>query len=226
VYVIEASGSAVAEAVTTSPFDDRDPAWSPTGVKLAFSSNRSGTYDIWLVRLGKEPRRITSRSGNDFEPAWSPDGRRLAFTRRGASGNYDVYVLDLYTGKVNRITKNPAEDSEPAWSRDGEQIAFTSDREGDYDIYVINGAQVTIYQTPSAGTARSTALTLVVADLRGTMTELRSRGVVFEDYDLENGPKTVDGVSGDESSGMAAWFTDSEGNIVNLVQLPPGFPLP
>ena len=94
------------------------------------------------------------------------------------------------------------------------------------DIYVINGAQVTIYQTPSAGTARSTALTLVVADLHGTMTELRSRGVVFEDYDIENGPKTVDGVSGDESSGMAAWFTDSEGNIVNLVQLPPGFPLP
>ena len=94
------------------------------------------------------------------------------------------------------------------------------------DIYVINGAQVTIYETPSAGTAKSTSLTLVVTDLRGTMTELRSRGVVFEDYDIEDGPKTVDGVSGDESSGMAAWFTDSEGNIVNLVQLPPGFPLP
>jgi catechol-2,3-dioxygenase len=96
----------------------------------------------------------------------------------------------------------------------------------DTDVYVIGGTQVTIYQTPSAGTARSTALGLVVADLRGVMTELRSRGVVFEDYDLEGGPKTVDGVSGDEAGGMAAWFTDSEGNIVNLVQLPPGFALP
>jgi len=94
------------------------------------------------------------------------------------------------------------------------------------DIYVINGAQVTIYQTPSAGTARSTALALVVADLKGTMAELRSRGVVFEDYDIEDGPKTVDGVAADEAGGAAAWFTDSEGNIVNLVQLPPGFPLP
>ena len=94
------------------------------------------------------------------------------------------------------------------------------------DIYVINGAQVTIYQTPSAGTAKSTALALVVADLSGTMTELRSRGVVFEDYDIEDGPKTVDGVAADETGGAAAWFTDSEGNIVNLVQLPPGFPLP
>ena len=94
------------------------------------------------------------------------------------------------------------------------------------DIYVINGAQVTIYQTPSAGTAKSTALALVVADLRGTMTELRSRGVVFEDYDIEDGPKTVDGIAADETGGAAAWFTDSEGNIVNLVQLPPGFPLP
>jgi catechol 2,3-dioxygenase-like lactoylglutathione lyase family enzyme len=94
------------------------------------------------------------------------------------------------------------------------------------DIYVIHGTQVTIYETPSAGTARSTALGLVVNDLRGTMAELRSRGVVFEEYDIQDGPKTVDGVSGDEASGMAAWFTDSEGNIVNVVQLPPGFPLP
>ena len=94
------------------------------------------------------------------------------------------------------------------------------------DIYVINGAQFTIYQTPSAGTARSTALALVVADLKGTMTELRSRGVVFEDYDIEDGPKTVDGIAADETGGAAAWFTDSECNIVNLVQLPPGFPLP
>jgi hypothetical protein len=94
------------------------------------------------------------------------------------------------------------------------------------DVYVINGAQVTIYETPSAGTARSTALGLVVADLAAVMAELRSRGVVFEDYDIENGPRTVDGVASDESGGMAAWFTDSEGNIVNVVQLPPGFQLP
>ena len=105
---------------------------------------------------------------------------------------------------------------EPAMSLDG----------SDTDVYVVAGVQVTIYQTPSAGTAKNTALGLVVSDLRAVMTDLRSRGVVFEDYDLEDGPSTVDGVAGDEATGMAAWFTDSEGNIVNLVQLPPGFPLP
>ena len=94
------------------------------------------------------------------------------------------------------------------------------------DVYLIGGAQVTIYETPSAGTAKSTALGIVVSDLRGSMAELRSRGVVFEDYDMEDGPTTVDGVASDESGGAAAWFTDSEGNIINLVQLPPGFPLP
>ncbi|HKF84529.1 MAG TPA: VOC family protein [Candidatus Limnocylindrales bacterium] len=94
------------------------------------------------------------------------------------------------------------------------------------DVYMIGGTQVLIYETPSAGTARNTAMGVVVADLRGVMAELRSRGVVFEEYDLEDGPTTVDGVAGDEATGMAAWFTDSEGNIVNLVQLPPGFALP
>ena len=90
--------------------------------------------------------------------------------------------------------------------------------------YRLGGTQIAIYQTPNAGTARSTVLGIVVPDLEATMRELRDRGVVFNDYDLPDGPQTVDGVASDGTGGMAAWFTDSEGNIVNVVQLPPGFP--
>jgi catechol 2,3-dioxygenase-like lactoylglutathione lyase family enzyme len=94
------------------------------------------------------------------------------------------------------------------------------------DMFMIGGGQFVLYETPLAGTARSTAMGLTVRDLASEMAELRSRGVVFEDYDIENGPKTVDGVIADDSGGMAAWFTDCEGNIINLVQLPRDFPRP
>jgi dipeptidyl aminopeptidase/acylaminoacyl peptidase len=138
IYVIQASESAEEELVTTSHADDLDPAWSPRGIALAFASDRAGSYDIWILRLGKRPRRVTRGSASDFEPAWSPDGHTLAFTRRDSSGNYDIYSIDSSEGRARRLTDDPAEDSEPTWSPDGKQIAFVSDREGDYDIYLMN----------------------------------------------------------------------------------------
>ena len=138
VYVIQASESAIAARVTTSPADDIDPTWSPRGIGIAFASNRSGTYDIWIVSLGSTARRVTTGVASDFDPAWSPDGRELAFTRRREDGNYDIYSLDVATGKVRRLTSNAAEDSEPTWSPDGRFIAFVSDRDGDYDIWLMN----------------------------------------------------------------------------------------
>jgi hypothetical protein len=63
----------------------------------------------------------------------------------------------------------------------------------------------------------------VVDDLDRVMAELRSRGVTFEDYAMgDRGPTTENGVASDGSGGRAAWFKDSEGNVLNLVQMPPG----
>ncbi len=81
-------------------------------------------------------------------------------------------------------------------------------------------------ETANAGTAKSTTAGWMVDDIDAVMADLRGRGVRFEDYDIENGPKTVDGVAGDASSGRTAWFTDSEGNVVSLTQPPTGFQLP
>ena len=73
-----------------------------------------------------------------------------------------------------------------------------------------------LYQTGSAGTARNTVGGWEVADIRAVMAELRGRGVTFEEYDFGE-MKTVDGLLtvGDYH---AAWFTDSEGNILKLTQ--------
>lgn len=79
-------------------------------------------------------------------------------------------------------------------------------------LFEIAGGRVLVYETQFAGTARNTAFGIDTDDLDASMSELRSRGVEFADYDMP-GLKTVDGVA--EIDGMrSAWFTDSEGNIL------------
>ena len=58
---------------------------------------------------------------------------------------------------------------------------------------------------------------LRVPDVRAAVAELRSRGIVFEDYDFP-GLKTVDGIA-DVGGASAAWFKDTEGNIIGVVQV-------
>lgn len=79
-----------------------------------------------------------------------------------------------------------------------------------------NGTSFLLYQTDNAGTAKNTQLSWGTDNLEREMEELRGRGVVFEEYDFP-GLKTENGVA-TSSAGKAAWFTDTEGNILSLFQ--------
>jgi catechol 2,3-dioxygenase-like lactoylglutathione lyase family enzyme len=78
------------------------------------------------------------------------------------------------------------------------------------------GTQLFVYPTPSAGQAAHTLAGWTVTDLDAEMADLRARGITFEEYDLP-GIKTVNGVA--ETGGVrGAWFKDSEGNILGLME--------
>ena len=75
----------------------------------------------------------------DVQPSWSPDGNRLAISTSDASGqNFDIAVVNANGSGRTRITTGAAWDEEPAWSPDGKWIAFASDRNGNFDIYVVH----------------------------------------------------------------------------------------
>lgn len=94
-------------------------------------------------------------------------------------------------------------------------------------LYGTGGSQWLIYQTPAAGTGKQTVGGFVVPDIDETMRDLRAKGVTFEDYAMgDEGPTTENGVARDPNGGAAAWFKDSEGNILALTELPPGMELP
>jgi catechol 2,3-dioxygenase-like lactoylglutathione lyase family enzyme len=78
------------------------------------------------------------------------------------------------------------------------------------------GTAAFLYLTPNAGTSRASQAFWAVADVDQEIDDLKRRGVVFEDYDMP-GDK---GPSGAITAGgaKAAWFKDSEGNILALIQ--------
>ena len=79
VFVMNRDGTGVRN-LTEHPGFDGYPTWSPDGRHIVFSSNRSGTFQLWVIRPdGSHLQRLIESSGDDVRPAWSPDGRSIAF---------------------------------------------------------------------------------------------------------------------------------------------------
>ncbi|MDR3685057.1 MAG: hypothetical protein P4L11_15115, partial [Geothrix sp.] len=101
-----------------------EPAWDPTGTRIAFTSDRDGTPQIFLMEAdGSSPRRITADGLYNSAPSWQPDGSHIAYESRSA-GKFDVFVYDLGEGKSVRVTRGSGSSESPVWSPDGRWIAF------------------------------------------------------------------------------------------------------
>src|SRR6266581_1479257 len=119
---------------------------------IAFHSNRSGNYEIYVMARGGAPLQgLTHTTANSGQPSWSPDGAKLAFMS-DRDGNREIYVMNADGSGQKRLTNNPVADEVPAWSPDGAKIAFASDLYGNYDIYVMNADGTTPIRLTSNST--------------------------------------------------------------------------
>ncbi len=113
----------------------QDPAWSPDGRRLAFASDRLGSQDIWVERVGDtDAARVTSWPSREWEPDWSPDGRMIAF--RSDHNGSGLYVVSSGGGEPRRISSFGRR---PQWSPAGDWILFSnaSVRTGTRRLYVV-----------------------------------------------------------------------------------------
>jgi Tol biopolymer transport system component len=115
------------------------PDISPDGSKIAFTSDRAGSREIWLAHVdGQNARQLTDLRMACLHPRWSPDGNRIVFSAAASSTDRTVYVADASTGQTHRVTHGGSNDQWPTWSADGQSIYFSSDRDGPSQIWKIS----------------------------------------------------------------------------------------
>ena len=141
IYTMNEDGSDVQSPLFTLQWT-YDPAWSPDGTQLAFTSiARRGNFEIYVMETQAGPpgprlEMLTKAKGRDTSPAWSPDGTKLAFIST-RTGNYDVWRMTADGDSQVDISNSLANDcgcfdpfninAQPAYSPDGTEILFTSD---------------------------------------------------------------------------------------------------
>ncbi|MEQ1760969.1 MAG: protein kinase [Vicinamibacterales bacterium] len=119
---------------------DVDPVWSPDGTRVAFSSNRTGTFDLYMKPSngsGTEERLVNSP--NTKQPQdWSPDGRWLVYYEVHPTSGRDLWVLDMAaTDHAARVVANTSsEEVLAAFSPDGRWVAYQTNESGRFEVVV------------------------------------------------------------------------------------------
>jgi len=197
------------------------------------------TVAVWAVDdLRAEMARLRARGLTFEELDYGPDDRTVDGLMTSLVGSVEVlnaWFKDVDGNWISLVQQAQEQGDAPlelgihpmlaasnmdrarAWY--SEKLGLEPDRDDDGELLVYRSGQthLSIYATPSAGTARNTVAEWHVDDLRAEVAALRARGVVFEEYDFGSN-RTVDGILTDTDGSLNSWFTDSEGSILGLVE--------
>ncbi|HEY6945808.1 MAG TPA: S9 family peptidase [Candidatus Acidoferrum sp.] len=149
-YVFNVATKATTQ-ITSGDFDDNEPAWSPDGKSLAFSSNRSSDPDanyeahIWVVAAdntdkGAHLTQVSPKPGPDSAPAWSPDGKWIAYVTELDPHLFyyntrHLAVVPATGGQANVLTRSfDRSIHRPRFSGDGQYIYFTAEDDGTQNL--------------------------------------------------------------------------------------------
>jgi TolB protein len=137
--------------LTNHPSIDVTPTWSPTGQQIAFTSDRSGAPQIYIMNVdGTGLQRITSESRSD-RPTWSPAPfNEIAYASSTGPG-YDIKIFDFATRSTKTITDGIGSNESPAFSPNGRHVAFTSTRAGSVQVFMIDRDGKNLHQITRAG---------------------------------------------------------------------------
>ena len=160
IYVFDVATKAMTQ-VSSGDFDDDEPAWSPEGTRIAFTSNRSQpdpdrTYnsDIWIVAAdnkdkGEHPTQVTANPGEDHQAAWSPDGKWIAYSShvepklfQYATKQIAIVPVPEFGAKVGdaQILTLALDRmaTQPKFSPDGKSIYFIADDDGTQNLCLVH----------------------------------------------------------------------------------------
>lgn len=127
--------------LTNNEWADEFPRISPDGRWIAFSANRHGNYDIFVMAIdGTRIRRLTASPHDEGELAWTPDSRRIIYTEersRVVGRSYSLWSIDLTTGQRQRfLTDFSGSCALPDFSPKNSLFTFTGKKMIGWDIYI------------------------------------------------------------------------------------------
>src|SRR6266404_2941252 len=115
-----------------------EPAFSPDGSRIAFTSTRDGNPEIYVMDAdGTSAGRLTNSPGLDGDASFTADGQAVVFHSQ-RTGHRQIFQQPITSSDAVQLTQEPADNSQPTMSPDGETIAFVSNREGNSHIWLMS----------------------------------------------------------------------------------------
>ena len=199
VFISNADGTDLVN-VSNSPEEDYHIVWSRGGGRLAFTSNRFGSSDIFAYELATgELWRLTSDPGQDDYATFSPDGTFVAFEST-AGGAPSVFVVRSYGGNPIRVTARDQSFTIAKWGQKSEATAYIA------KVKVVVPSQVLLNQD---ATARAAATTL-------TNAEMIPPAVRWMNLDPSLVDLTVNPRNGEENNNVAATLTGRRAGLARI----------
>jgi serine/threonine-protein kinase len=134
----------------------RFPVWSPDGQRAAFSSNKAGALNLFLIDISRPGtgERLTSSENLQVAGSWSPDGQALAFVEQDPSKGRDIRLIAPNDRSTRPWLESMSEEGAPRFSPDGRWLAYVSNESGRHEVYVrpLTGSRVTQQVSSGGGT--------------------------------------------------------------------------
>ena len=137
--VVNADGSGAAR-LTDRPGVDGCFSWRLDGKQIAFTSDRGGSWDIFVMSVdepGRGVTRLTQHAADELCPAWRPDGEAIAFISDWNGEGVYLMNADGANARLIAAIQTRRAAGQPAWSADGKFLLVSSDQDGDGDVYLI-----------------------------------------------------------------------------------------
>lgn len=153
VYETNADGTGQRNLTADNDKADGAPIWSIDGHNIAFSRRFEGKDHIFVMDAngeyhkrvthvidadGSNLRMVTRSPHSTFVPKWSADGAKITFVIEYHGARANIFEIPAEGGNLKRLTAGPKFDGRPAYSPDGTKLAFESNRNGNYEIYVMS----------------------------------------------------------------------------------------